>query len=55
MKNIDILEEMELWTETADLLMEIAECKADFEKAAYYFKHGHFAKNKIIKVSEELL
>ncbi len=58
MKNIDILEEMELWTETADLLMEIAEyyeSKADFEKAAYYFKHGHFAKNKIIKVSEELL
>jgi response regulator aspartate phosphatase I len=57
-RNIDILEEMELWTETADLAMEIAEYyenKADFEKAAYYFKHGHFAKNKIIKISEALL
>ncbi|MEC2292737.1 response regulator aspartate phosphatase [Bacillus licheniformis] len=57
-KNIAILDEMELWTETADLSMEIAEyyeSKADFEKAAYYFKHGHFAKNKIIKISEALL
>jgi hypothetical protein len=57
-KNILILEDMELWTETADLSMEIAEyykSKADFEKAAYYFEHSHFAKDKIIKISEALL
>ncbi|MCO4852194.1 Rap family tetratricopeptide repeat protein [Bacillus vallismortis] len=57
-KYIGILEDMDLWTETTDLSIEIAEYyenKADFEKAAYYFKHGHFAKNQIIKVSEALL
>ncbi|WGD89567.1 aspartate phosphatase (plasmid) [Bacillus subtilis] len=57
-KNIVILEEMELWTETADLSIEIAEyykSKADLEKAAYYFEYGHFAKDKILKISEALL
>jgi len=57
-KNIAMLEEMRLWTETADLTMEIAEyykSEADYEKAAYYFEHSHFAKDKIIKISEALL
>ena len=57
-KYIAVLDEMELYSETADLSLEIAEyheSKADFEKAAYYLKHGHFAKDKITKISEALL
>ncbi|MCY7773454.1 aspartate phosphatase [Bacillus haynesii] len=57
-KNISVLDDMKLWTETADLSLEIAEYykgKADFKKAAYYFEHSHFAKDKIIKISEALL
>ncbi|WP_339164553.1 tetratricopeptide repeat protein [Siminovitchia sp. FSL H7-0308] len=57
-KNLHVLDDMELWTETADLSLEIAEyykSKADFEKAAYYFEYAHLAKDKIIKISEELL
>lgn len=57
-KNLHVLDDMKLWTETADLSLEIAEyykSKADLEKAAYYFEHGHFAKDKIIKISEALL
>ncbi|MEC1896659.1 Rap family tetratricopeptide repeat protein [Bacillus velezensis] len=57
-KNIAILEEMELWTETADLSIEIAEyykSKDDFKKATYYFEQGHSARDKIIRISEALL
>ncbi|MEH7650174.1 hypothetical protein [Bacillus safensis] len=43
-KYIDLLEAMELLKKTTYLSIEIA----DFEKAAYYFKHGHFATNQSI-------
>lgn len=57
-KNIKVLEEMNLFSETADLSIEVAEYyknKADFEKATYYFEHGHFAKDKIKKITEALM
>ncbi|WP_406595274.1 tetratricopeptide repeat protein [Bacillus velezensis] len=57
-QNIEVLEKMQLWSETADLSIEIAEYyknRDDFEKAAYYFEHGHFAKDKVIQMSEALM
>ncbi|ONK22636.1 hypothetical protein BLX87_14750 [Bacillus sp. VT-16-64] len=50
-RNLHILDDMELWTETADLSREIAEYyknKDDLEKAAYYFTHGGFAKYNVL-------
>ena len=50
-RNLHILDDMELWTETADLSLEIAEYyknKDDLEKAAYYFTHGGFAKYNVL-------